>query len=116
LKPRASAEGHIFNLRAKQIIPLPYMCRFIRENHCLLLIALEAILNTGRQCILAIYSLVGIFVPSGLIPFRLCCGLLQPIIIFFGQSSGICMLMIAADRLCAILVPTWLESRIIDRD
>jgi hypothetical protein len=76
----------------------------------LVLIAVETMLNMGRQFIHAVYSLLTICVPSGRVPFGLCCGLIQSASLLFAQSSLICMLMIAGDRLGAILFPAWLDK------
>jgi hypothetical protein len=76
----------------------------------LILIAVEAMLNMGRQFVQAVYSLLTIFVPSGRVPFGLCCGLIQNASLLLGHSSLICMLMIAGDRLGAILFPAWLDT------
>jgi hypothetical protein len=76
----------------------------------LILIAVEAMLNMGRQFVQAVYSLLTIFVPSGRVPFGLCCGLIQNASLLLGHSSLICMLMIAGDRLGAILFPAWLDK------
>jgi hypothetical protein len=72
------------------------------------LIAIEAMMNTCREFFHVIYAMVAIFVPSGLMSFGLCCGLLQNVYLIFGQSTAVCMLVIAADRLSAILFPIWL--------